>query len=317
MKTIRQILAIAHTEFRFGLRRGGPVVTTILIGLVCWAGVLLGVMANLPYTKDEFNHQLQDNALIERLAEKGISPDNYRQIVAGSMAAMTVFSVPMAWPMLLLSSFLLLPAATATILPADRKFGMAELLHSMPITGGSYLAGKILGVSLTVVLISLIPFLLFFGVLAWAFLDAFQVGIPADLVWFFIKFAMLDGLPILGCGLVIGILVGSGFRTRRAAILPGLLAGILSLVVWWIAFKAPTLPFMQLDIATYYLLQDYHSTVLDALSRLSGLTAPSLLGEGIPIIGIGQVFAMYLIIAVTLFSLAVMARLWLKWKENF
>jgi hypothetical protein len=56
---------------------------------------------------------------------------------------------------------------------------------------------------------------------------------------------------------------------------------------------------------------------LDALSRLSGLTAPSLLGEGIPIIGIGQVFVMYLIIAVTLFSLAVLARLCLKWKENF
>ena len=124
------------------------------------------------------------------------------------MAYTTVFSITIAWFGMLFTSFLLLPAATATSLPADRKFGVAELLHSTPISGGSYLAGKILGVGVTVALIGLIPLGLFFIVLEWAFLDAFRVGIPMDVFVFFLKFALLDGLPILFWGSAIGILAG-------------------------------------------------------------------------------------------------------------
>jgi ABC-type Na+ efflux pump permease subunit len=314
MKTLWQIFAVARTEFRFGLRRGGPVVIPLLIGLVFWAGILIGPLANLSIVKDDLSQILQNPTVIERWAEKGLTVDFFRQTYAGLMAEATVFSIPMAWPMLLLTSFLLLPTVTATSLPADRKFGVAELLHSTPISGGSYLAGKVLGVGVTVVLISLIPLGLFFGVLEWTFLNAFQVSVPADVVGFFVKFTLLDGLPILGWGLTIGILAGSTFRTRRAAVFPGFVAGILSIFFWLVAFSAPT---MQLDVATYFLLLNYHSVAMDNMAKLTGSIPPPLLGEGAPVIGIGRVIIMYLIIAFTLFSLAGLARLWLKWKENF
>jgi hypothetical protein len=314
MKTIQQIFAIARTEFCFGLRRGGPVVTTLLIGLVLGAGILIGPLANLSTTKEDLRNVLQNPTVIQKWTEKGYTADIFRQTFAGSMASATVYSITLAWFGLLLTSFLLLPAATATSLPADRSFGVAELLHSLPINGVSYLAGKVLGTGITVVLIGLVPLGLFFALLEWAFLDTLQVGVPMDVIVFFLKFSILDALPILGWGLTIGILAGCAFRSRRAAVVPGFLAGILSIFFWLVAFKAPT---MQLDVAAYYLLQNYHSAALDLMAKATGIPPLSLLGAEAPVIGVGRVFVMYLIIAVTLFILAGLTRLWLSWKENF
>jgi hypothetical protein len=314
MKTFWQIYAVALTEFRFGLRRGGPVVTTVLIGLIFGAAILINPLANLSYSKDELNNILQNTSVIEKWTAKGYSVDIFRQQAVGMMAETTVILVSPAWFTLLLTSFLLLPAATAASLPADRSFGVAELLHSTPISGGSYLAGKILGVGLMVALIGLIPLGLFFGVLEWAFLDAFRVGVPVDVISFFVKFALMDGLPVLGWGLTIGILAGSVFRSRLAAVFPGLVAGILSIFFWLAALSVPS---VQLDAATYFLLQNYHSAALDIMDKATGSTPPPLFGAEAPIIGIGRVIMMYLVIAVTLFILAGLARLWLKWKENF
>jgi hypothetical protein len=165
-----------------------------------------------------------------------------------------------------------------------------------------------------VALIGLIPLGLFFGVLEWAFLDAFRVGVPVDVISFFVKFALMDGLPVLGWGLTIGILAGSVFRSRLAAVFPGLVAGILSIFFWLAALSVPS---VQLDAATYFLLQNYHSAALDIMDKATGSTPPPLFGAEAPIIGIGRVIMMYLVIAVTLFILAGLARLWLKWKENF
>ncbi|MGD0612942.1 MAG: hypothetical protein ABSB41_15695 [Anaerolineales bacterium] len=247
VKTLRQILAITMTEFRFGLRRGGTVVIPLVIGLLIGAGILWDGTSNLGENKADLIQFLQDSARIEQWKEKGLTVDFYRQISAGETANELVSSNLMGWPILLLSTFLLLPAATATSLPADRAFGIAELLHSMPMSAASYLAGKVLGVAVTVVLVGLIPLGLFFGVLEWIFLDAFQLRVPADLVGFFIKFTLLDVLPILAWGLTIGILAGSVFHTRRAAVLPGLIAGILSIFFWQVAFSALSLPFGQFD----------------------------------------------------------------------
>ena len=314
MKTLWQIFAVARTEFRFGLRRGGPVVTTILIGLVFGATILLNPLANLSMAKDDLNQILQNTIVIEKWTAKGYTMDIFRQQAVGMMAETTVFMVYPAWFTLLLTSFLLLPAATAASLPADRSFGVAELLHSTPISGGSYLAGKILGVGLTVALIGLIPLGLFFIVLEWAFLDAFRVGVPMDVFVFFLKFALLDGLPILGWGLTIGILAGGVFHSRLAAVFPGLVAGFLSIFFWLAVLSVPS---MQLDAAAYYLLQNYHSAALNSIEKATGSTPPPLFGAEAPLVGIGRVIVMYLIIAVTLFILSGLTRLWLKWKENF
>jgi hypothetical protein len=315
MKTLRQIYAIARTEFRFGLRRGGPVVTTLVIWLIFGAGILIGPLADLSPSKETLSQVMQNQTVVERWAEKGFSMDFFRQIYAGSMANMTVLSVPMmSWFELVITSFLLLPTATATSLPADRAFGVVELLHSMPINGGIYLAGKVLGVGVTVALVGLSPLGLIFVVLEWIFLAAFQVGVPAEVFGFFFKFFLLDWLPIVGWALTIGILAGSTFHSRRAAVFPGLVAGILSIFFWLAAFSAPA---KQIDVAAYYLLQNYHSVALDTLAKVTGFSTIPLLGEGAPVIGIERVIIMYLIIGVTLFSLAWLVRLWLKWKENF
>lgn len=317
MKTLWQIYAIARNEFRFGLRRGGPVVTTLLIGLVVGAGILWNGLSDLATARDDFRQVLQNTVLIERLREKGLTVDYFRQNAVGSKAEDIVASVQMAWPILLLTSFLLLPAATVTSLPSDSIFGVAELLRSIPLSGGSYLAGKVLGIGIMIMLVGLIPLGIFFGVLEGGFQYAFKVGVPADVVGFFIKFALLDGLPILGWGAAIGILVGSLFRSRRAAVFPALLAGIISILFWEVAFNAPAMPFAQLDVIAYYLLQNYHSTALDAIDKLQGFEPYVLLGKGVPVIEIGRVVLMYLIIFVAFLIVAILVRLWLKWKENF
>ncbi|HVM72459.1 MAG TPA: hypothetical protein VMT91_11925 [Anaerolineales bacterium] len=317
MKTIVQILSIARTEFRFGLRRGAPVITTFLIGLAFGAAILLDPLANLPTSRDDMQRLLQDPVKVERLKAKGLTVDFFRQTYAASAAEITVLSVPMAWPILLISTFLLLPAAAASSLPADRKFGVAELLHSLPLHGGVYLAGKILGFCLTVGLVALIPLGLFFGVLAGAFWNALQTGIPADLVWFFVKFALLDAGPMFTGAVMVGILAGTPFRTRRAAIFPGLAAGLLGLYFWLAVLKAPPLAYTQLDLNAYYLIQNYHSITLERLARASGNAPYPLLGASAPRLGVGPMIGMNILLVLGLSSLAALSRLWLKWKEDF
>jgi hypothetical protein len=53
------------------------------------------------------------------------------------------------------------------------------------------------------------------------------------------------------------------------------------------------------------------------MAKLTGLTPLGLLGEGAARVGIGQVLIMYIIIFVTFLILTLLARLWLRWKENF
>jgi hypothetical protein len=316
MKTLRQILAIAHTEFRFGLRRGGPVVIPALIGMLFAAGVLLNPLGNLSISRDELNKILLDQAKLEK---KGWTENVIRQFSADGMADMIVEGAMEAWDILLLTSLLLLPAATASTLPADRKFGVEELLRSSPINAGSYLTGKVLGVGLTAALVSLVALGTFFGLLEGIFLDTFRVGLPVSVVLFFLKFALLDGLPILIWGLTVGILIGTPFRSRMTAVIPGLAIGILSIFFWLAAFKTPAISFNQLDLPLYYLLQNYHSAFEETIARLVGGQAPpnQILGANAPVVGFGQVVVMYLIILASLAGLFVLARLWLKWKENF
>lgn len=317
MKTFRQILAIARIEVRFGFRRGAPVVTTILIGLIFGAGILLGPLVNLPLARDEMNQMLQNPATVAKLEQNGLTTQEYRQIAAEGMAQMAVIGIPMAWQILLITTFLFLPVAASTSIPADSKFGAAELLHSLPVSGEIYIAGKALGFGATVTLVALVPFGLFLAVFEGALRAYLQVDIPVEIVWFYVKFALLGWLPMVAWAIMIGLLAGTPFRTRRAAAFPGLAAGILSIFLWQAVFKAPTLPFSQLDLTSYYLIQNYHSTALDALYKASGVAPFPLLGEGAPLLGLGRVIGMDILLVVGLFILALLTRLWLYWKENF
>jgi ABC-type transport system involved in multi-copper enzyme maturation permease subunit len=316
MKSLRQVFAIARTEFRFGLRRAAPVVVTAIIGLIVGAALLLDPIANLDFTSfDEFSPQQ-----VEALNKMGITPEIYLSLSRDSIADISAISTVFGWYSVFLA-LLLLPMATAGVIPADRQFGVLELLRSTPVRGSTYLAGKMLGVLGIICFIALFPLLLFFAVLEGILLSVFQVGIPFYLVGFYLKLTFMDGLPILVFGSLIGVLSGIAFHSRRAAVFPGLLAGILSLLAWMKVFPAPETIANDIDKAAYYVFQHYQSISQASWDRIVGSDSSafdlSLLGANAPIVSIGQVLGMYASVLIVLFTLAVLARLWFYQKENF
>jgi ABC-type transport system involved in multi-copper enzyme maturation permease subunit len=319
MKNILQILEIAWAEFRFGLKRGAPVVTTLLIGLILGAGLLLGPLSNLSIAKDNFTSIGSDPVRMQKLAGLGFTLDSFRKNYAESMGEMTVLSLPLAWPILMMSVFLFLPAAAAASIPADRKFGVAELLHSLPITGGTYLAGKTLGFLAAVILCGCLTLGLFLAVLEGFLLANFGAGLPPGLIWFYIKFSLFDVLPLILWAVMIGTLVSIPFRSRRAAVFPGLLAGIVSGIFWLPIFNTgfKVWPATQLDLNAYYLIQNYHSTALDALARATGAAQYFLFGPDAPVVGIGRVISRAALLVGSLLVAGTLGRFWMYWKENF
>jgi ABC-type transport system involved in multi-copper enzyme maturation permease subunit len=320
MKTLWQIFAIARNEFRFGLRRGAPVVVTAVIGLLLGAGILMSVGTNYQnvdpnmeqYTPEQFN----------QLAQNGITPEVYRYLTPGAFADLTAMDSTGAWFFMYLA-LLFLPIATAGMIPADRQYGVFELLRSTPLDGSTYLAGKVLGGIGIVVLIACFPFLLFLAVLEGIMLKFIGFGVPLDLITFYLKLSVLDGLPVLACGAALGVLAGVAFRTRRSAILPGILTGILAIFSWLSAFRFPASSPNGFDVAAYSVFQKYQSiwqALWDRISKPGAFSSSyefSLVGIGEPAAGIGRVLVMYLVILAMLAGLFSLARLWLKWKENF
>jgi len=317
MLTISRIFAIARTEFRFGIRRGGPVVIMALIGLVVGAGILL-----VPITSFAANAQLNFNNLtadqVAKLAANGLTVEQFKNLFTSFGADLTVMGAAMAWPLMLLA-LVMLPPAAAPSLPADRKYGVGELLRSTPITGGSYLAGKILGVIAVVLLIASITLTLFFISLEVVFLHFLPDSMPPNLVYFYIKLSLLDGLPILVWASTVGVLTGVVFATRRGAIIPGLVMGVLSIPFWGLAFT-PVKSYSTMDVAAYYLFIKYQSASQAFAAKVTGQAMPAfpgMPGGGTTVVGIGQVLLMYGTVIVVLFVLAILALLWLQWKENF
>ncbi len=318
MKTLWQIFAIARTEFRFGLRRGAPVVVTAMIGLIVSATILLTPLLNLNGLYPDFSNLTAEQ--IGRLAEKGITIESLRLPVRDSLADSIAHFTPLGWILMLLA-LLFLPVATSMTIPADRAFGVQELLRSTPMSGTTYLAGKILGVLGTVLFIGLFPILLFYSVIEITLLRVTYYGLPFYLVKFFIELIFMDGLPLFVFGSIVGVLTGVAFRTRRGAIFPGFVIGILSLFFWMVVFKTPPAIPATTDAAAYYVFQGYTDVAPLTYAKVYGgnpvFFNHGLLGEGAPIVGVGQVLVMYVIILVTIFIIALLARLWLRWKENF
>jgi hypothetical protein len=314
MKTIRQILAIARTEFRFGFRRSAPVAATTVISLIVSAGILIPILANLT---NWAANSIMTPEKIQRLASFGVTPDEWTIFLRAAAGDMFVFSTLMAW-LLIFLALLLLPMATSASIPADRKFGVSDLLHSTPITGSIYLTGKILGMLATVVLVGALMLALFFAITEIILFSGLHYGLSAGASWFLINIALLDGLPMLVFGTTVGVLVGIFFQTRRAAIFPGFLAGIVSLACWAFAFRAPAGGYVGVtDLAYFYLLQNYHSAAIAFEIRL-GEQDPNMFNiAGAPRVGIEQLVLMYLVVIASLAILASLARLWLYKKENF
>ena len=314
MKTIRQVLAIARTEFRFAFRRGAPVAVTALIGLLVSAGIVVAPFTSLP---EWAANSILTPEKIERLASFGLTVAEWSQFLRTAFGDMFVGSTELAW-LLILLALLLLPMTTAVSIPAERQFGVSELLRTTPITGFGYLTGKLLGMLATVLLVSAFMLILFFAATEIILFSTLHYGLSPTASLFFIKLSLLDGLPILVWGTTVGVLVGIFFRTRRAAILPGFLAGVASLVGWVFAFRAPSQGYLGMtDLAYYYLVQNYHSSAMAVVSRLGGQDINMFNIAGAPSVEIGKLAVMYLAVIAALAILVALARLWLQWKENF
>ena len=319
MKTLRQIFAIARVEFRFGLRRGAPVVVTAAIGLLVGAGFLISPIINLSNVitpPDDYTPQQW-----QRLAQIGITPAIVRFLDRDVLADMTAGGASQSWfPVYL--GLLFLPLATAGVIPADRKFGTLELLRSLPIDGKRYLAGKLLGTLAIVALVACFPLLLFLALLEGILLSHTGFGIPLALIGFFLKLSVLDSLPVMLFGATLGVTVGIAARSRRAAILPGFAAGALGMLTWLTVFRPPQGLSDPLDLAAYYVLEGYQNIWQASWTHFTGDSSPapvdlSLLGAQAPRVGLAQVIGMLVVAVLILVGLAVLARLYLRWKENF
>jgi len=312
MIPLRQILAIARAELRFAFRRGAPVAVTVLTGLLVSTGILLLMADNLPVYASALTFTPDQQA---RWLAAGFSLEQHARFVANGPADMLVMGTLLGG-LLMFTALLLLPAATISAVPADRVFGVAELMRSTPLTGARYLAGKVLGVLAAVALTGMVMLGLFFAAANILFFSTMHFGLSWNASRYYLEIAFLDGSLFLLWGTGVGVLLGALFRTRRAAIFPGLFAGGLSLVFWLEAFRPPSSDPSMLftDRLQYYLLQNYHSIIAE-LAQTGGFDAGPF--GWTQRVAFSQVVLMFLTVLGALAILAVVARLWLKWKENF
>jgi hypothetical protein len=316
-KPFRQFRAIVKMEATFTLRRSAPLVMTALIGVIVSVGML---MMPISMIKDWSPANINSNPDLEaNLAARGYTLDEYYDQLVYPFVAdwSTVAGAPMSW-IFMAMALVFMPIATISIIPADRRFGVMELIRSTPVTALVYLAGKACGVLLVVLLTAAGVFLLFLGALEVVSMAYLHVSISVSVLVFYLRLTLIDGLPMLASGTLIGTLFGVFFKTRRGAIFPGFLIGLASLWGWLSAFKPPTTRFPQSpDIAAYFVFQTYHSEAISRMLEFQSLPAMGLLGESAPPIGIMRVFLMYLMILIALLGLVLGALGWLRWKENF
>jgi hypothetical protein len=269
MTALWQIFAIARTEFRFGLRRGWPVIGTAAVGLVVSAGTLYLAFLNMEDMSSKY------------AAEVGAS------------------ALAMAWPAFQWLALGVLPIVTAPTIPADRQFGVDELLRSTPLAGSIYLAGKVLGVIAAMLLTATVALVLHI------LLHLALIG-PINLA-LYLELTFLNGLPLLLWATTIGVLAASGLHSRRLAIFVGILVGVLGPYPWALAFRPPP----ELNFVPYTSLLSRQAASDFIFQR------HNLLPWWVTPVTTGQIIQVYTLTFLTLLIVAFAARLWLRWKENF
>jgi len=198
MRSFRQILAIASTEFCFGMRRGWPVVSTAVILFVMGASILVFSFLNMNGLPPEYAPELGGNALI------------------------------MIWPGYNLLVMGVLTMACAPSIPSDRQMSVFELLRSMPITGGQYLLGKLTGTVAAVLSTSAVMLMFLLGI-HWIMIGPINIPLYTEVI-------LLSGLPLLIWAPALGVIAAVSANKRSSAVFIGLVAGLLGLLPWgWFA----------------------------------------------------------------------------------
>jgi len=195
-----QIAAMIRYEFLLQLRRPG------LLAVV-------GGMIGLPLLSFLVNRS-QFAELSAAVAAGGLSFENARAIITNEAVFRSWLT---AWGVCMM----LLPIVVADTLPKDRHFGVRELLESLPLTPGTYLAGKVLSVWVSLLggvgLAALIG-----SAIWWSLAGPFTPGI-----YFEMWFVGVASMALVNSGLA--LLLAAGQPTNRRAILVGVAFAILSL----------------------------------------------------------------------------------------
>ena len=290
MKTLRQIFAIARTEFRFSFRRGGPVVPTVLLGLVLDVGILLVTIQDVNSYKADMQYNFySDPARMQQFQQEGIAFPT----ILDFAASINTDGLIMPWSYFYILTFLLLVSAVAPAIPADRQFGVMEILRCLPISGGRYLAGKVLGVIAATVMVAALP-LLAYCAIPWLLVGAIPIQLLTRLV-------LLDGLPVLLCAVSLGVLLGTPLARRFLAVGFGFFTGIFGLAaIMMTSKKNPYLGGGFLTPPAAYVLH---------LTDTTGMPLPQ--------VSTSEVVIFYAATTIVLILLAILARTWLQWKENF
>jgi pimeloyl-ACP methyl ester carboxylesterase/ABC-type transport system involved in multi-copper enzyme maturation permease subunit len=147
-------------------------------------------------------------------------------------ADITAAMIPVMWLGASLIAVLMIPLVVADTIPKDRQAGVRELLDSLPLSPGTYLAGKLFSLWLSL-LVGVGLAALIAGVVWWLVIGPFKLEIFLDL-W--LVGVML--LTLINAGL--SMLLAAGQPTNRRAILVGGAYVLLCLVGMGFVFSADT-----------------------------------------------------------------------------
>ena len=206
----------------------------------------------------------------------------------------------MVWPVFQWLALGVLPIIAAPAIPTDRLFGVDDLLRSLPLGGGAYLAGKLLG-TVTGVLLTGGAALSLHVLLHLTLLGPLDPGL-------YLELTLLSALPLLVWSPAMGVLAACGLRTRRTAVFVGVLVALVSPMCWGLAFRGPEGYGSFRGIASQLSRQVASDYVLGRYG-LHPSWMPPVTGQEV---ARGLLAALFQLLVV-----GVVARLWLWWKENF
>ena len=182
----------------------------------------------------------------------GAASDATRPIIIMDVA---VFVTAALLPLLLFG----LPLYVSETIPYDRQYGVRDLLDALPLSGSTYLLGKVLAVWVSLLLAISISGVVT-GVVSTVVFGALDVGEWANM-W-------LGGFLVMGLlASGISILLAAGQPNRRRA----LLVGFLSLPIYFIVYALSPLAVRLQDALLRISIFPLGSNALDA-APVNGLS---------------------------------------------
>lgn len=225
------------------------------------------------------------NALVVSNARSslGLLADGSGSDTAGLGMAVVFLS----WSPLGITLALIVPIMFADLIPKDTQLGTRELLDTLPLSPGTYLAGKLAGVWLSLIL-GISAVMVITGGVWWATLGAYDLG-P------YLKMAIFGAWVLIVINTGMAVLLTAGQPGRRRAVSLMLLV-FIGIPVFTAAGS------MSNPDQLIWMLGPIRPAVLNYFLKLDITEAQLLLTIGI---GLLEVFITWLVV-----------REWLKWRNQ-